>query len=79
MPAQPTPTACDADCEHHRPVRLSWAKLLDRVFETVVEHCPNWGGKLKTIAAILEHELEREGPEDRLCLDRARASRPWRR
>ena len=53
-PAQLTPTECDADCEHHRPVRLSWAQLIERMFEIVVEHRPNCGGKLKTIAAILE-------------------------
>ena len=37
----------------HRPVRLSWAKLLTRVFELDLAHCPNCGGKLKIIAAIL--------------------------
>ena len=31
-PAQAAPPAeCEATCEHHRPVRLSWAKLLKRV------------------------------------------------
>ena len=39
---------------HHRPVRLSWARLLKRVFEIELEHCPNCGGELKIIAAILE-------------------------
>ena len=24
---------CEANCAHHRPVRLSWAQLLKRVFE----------------------------------------------
>jgi hypothetical protein len=33
-PAQAAPPAdCEANCAHHRPVRLSWAKLLKRVFE----------------------------------------------
>jgi hypothetical protein len=45
---------CKAGCAHHRPVRLSWAKLLKRVFEIDMEHCPNCGGDLKIIAAILE-------------------------
>ena len=45
---------CDANCAHHRPVRLSWAKLLKRVFDLDLEHCPNCGGGLKIIAAILE-------------------------
>ena len=31
-PAQAVPPAdCEANCAHHRPVRLSWAKLLKRV------------------------------------------------
>jgi len=32
------------------PVRLSWARLLKRVFD--IEHCSNCGGSLKIIAAI---------------------------
>ena len=44
---------CEANCAHHQPVRLSWAKLLKRVFETDMEHCPNCGSELKIIAAIL--------------------------
>ena len=27
------PAECEATCAHLRPVRLSWAKLLKRVFE----------------------------------------------
>jgi len=38
-------------------VRLSWAKLLKRVFEIDLEHCPNCGGQLKIIAAILEQSV----------------------
>jgi hypothetical protein len=34
-------------------VRLSWAKLLKRVFEIDIEHCPSCGGEIKIIAAIL--------------------------
>ena len=53
-PAQAAPPAeCEANCAHHRPVRLSWAKLLKRVFDLELEHCPNCGGELKIIAAIL--------------------------
>ena len=61
VPQEPEPTAqaaqpapCEVNCVHHRPVRLSWAKLLKRVFEIDLEHCPNCGGELKIIAAILE-------------------------
>ena len=43
---------CESNCAHHRPVRPSWAKLLKRVFEIDMEHCPNCGGELKIIAAI---------------------------
>ena len=40
-PAQEAkPAECEAICAHHRPVRLSWAKLLKRVFEIDLEHCP---------------------------------------
>lgn len=57
-PAQEAkPAECEANCAHHRPVRLSWAKLLKRVFEIDMEHCPNCGGQLKIIAAILEQPV----------------------
>lgn len=32
--------------------RMSWARLLKRVFDIDTEHCPNCGGALKIIAAI---------------------------
>ena len=32
--------------------RMSWARLLKRVFDIDIEHCPNCGGSLKIIAAI---------------------------
>jgi hypothetical protein len=32
--------------------RTSWARLLKRVFDIEIEHCPNCGGGLKIIAAI---------------------------
>jgi len=57
-PAQEAkPAECEANCAHHRPVRLSWAKLLKRVFEIDMEHCPNCGGELKIIAVILEQPV----------------------
>ena len=57
-PAQETkPAECGANCAHHRPVRLSWAKLLKRVFEIDMAHCPSCGGELKIIAAILEQPV----------------------
>ena len=54
---QAKPEECEAGCAHHRPVRLSWAKLLKRVFDLDLEHCPNCGGDLKDIAAILEQPV----------------------
>ena len=33
---------------------MNWARLLKRVFEIDLEHCPNCGGELKIIPAILE-------------------------
>lgn len=54
-PAQAAaPAECEASRAHHRPVRLIWAKLLERVAEIDREHCPNCGGELEVIAAILE-------------------------
>jgi len=42
---------------HHRPLRLSWARLLRRVSELDLEHCLNCGGELKIIAVILEQRV----------------------
>jgi hypothetical protein len=57
-PTQATPPVeCEASCAHHRPVRLSWAKLLRRVFDLDLEHCANCGGGMKIIAAILEQPV----------------------
>jgi hypothetical protein len=58
-PAAPTTPRAEfeANCAHHRPVRLSWAKLLKRVFEIDMAHCPNCGGELKIIAVILEQPM----------------------
>jgi Putative transposase len=41
----------------HRPVRPSWVRLLKRVFDLDLAHCPNCGGELKIIAAILERPV----------------------
>ena len=58
MPAQQAkPAACEANCAHHRAVRLNWAKLLKRVFDLDLQHCPNCGGELMIIAAILEQPV----------------------
>ncbi len=54
-PALTTP-AHAADCApaHGASARISWARLLKRVFDIDIERCPQCGGKLKSIAAIEE-------------------------
>jgi Putative transposase len=53
-PAQEAkPAECETNCAHHRPARMSWARLLRRVFELDLQHCANCGGEPKIIAAIL--------------------------
>ena len=37
--------------QHSAPARMSWARLLKRVFDIDIEHCPHCGGTLKIIAA----------------------------
>jgi hypothetical protein len=45
---------CEAETVQARPHRISWARLLKRVFDIDMQHCPNCGGgELKIIAAIL--------------------------
>jgi hypothetical protein len=58
IPAQTT-TGQAGDCEHARgaSVRMSWARLLKRVFDIDIERCPQCGGNLKIIAAIEEPAL----------------------
>ena len=52
VPAQKT-TAGEGDCNHQHsgPVRMTWARLLKRVFDIDIEQCA-CGGKLKLIAVI---------------------------
>ena len=56
---QATDATAAAECEVETiqagPHRISWARLLKRVFDIDMQHCPNCGaGELKIIAAILE-------------------------
>ena len=44
----------DDEALYARAARMSWARLLKRVFDIDVEHCPHCGGNLKIIAAIEE-------------------------
>jgi hypothetical protein len=34
------PAECEAKCAHHRPVRLSWARLFKRVLQLGLANCP---------------------------------------
>ena len=52
-PAQNTSEPADEHA-HGAPARMGWARLLKRVFEMDLEHCPHCGGALKVIAAIEE-------------------------
>lgn len=49
-------TAGEGDCTHAHsaPVRMSWARLLKRVFDIDMEHFQACGGKLEIIAVIEE-------------------------
>ena len=49
---------CETETVQDRPHRISWARLLRRVFDIDMQHCPNCGaGELKIIAAILERPV----------------------
>ena len=53
VPSPPENTSeHEAQYAHGAPARMSWARLLKRVFDIDIEHCPQCGGRLKIIAAI---------------------------
>ncbi|MCX8004014.1 MAG: hypothetical protein N2688_03505 [Burkholderiaceae bacterium] len=59
-PATETAAAseCEVETDQARPGRIGWARLLKRVFDIDMQHCPNCGaGELKIIAAILERPV----------------------
>ncbi len=48
---------CEVEAVQGRPHRIGWARLLKRVFDIDMHHCPSCGGgELKIIAAILRGE-----------------------
>jgi hypothetical protein len=54
----PAAAECEAETLQARPNRISWARLLKRVFDIDMQHCPNCGaGELTIIAAILERRV----------------------
>jgi hypothetical protein len=58
-PAQAQAAAeCEVEPVQARPHRIGWARLLKRVLDIDLRHCPNCGrGELKIIAAILERPV----------------------
>jgi hypothetical protein len=61
VPAPPAPSRATAEEKkgsHLRdPRRLSWSELLKRVFQIDITSCPDCGGTLKFIAAIIERSV----------------------
>ena len=55
-PAQNTSVPSDEHA-HGAPARMGWARLLKRLFDLDLEHCPQCGGDMKIIAAIEEPEV----------------------
>jgi hypothetical protein len=51
-PERATETSSESAHTQGAPARMSWSRLLKRVFDIDVKHCPNCGGTLKIIAAI---------------------------
>jgi hypothetical protein len=55
VPGPPEKRGDDAAHDAHcAPAHMGWARLLKRVFDIDLEHCPQCGGEFKIIAAIEE-------------------------
>ena len=59
---QATEPACDHAHAQGAPARMSWARLLKRVFDIDIDHCPNCGGNLKIIAVLTSRRAAIEDP-----------------
>jgi hypothetical protein len=64
-----TETGCQEPPEHGRPMRLGWAKLLKRVFNLELTHCPHCGGDLRMIAAIMQRQAPKYSGCEGGCLE----------
>jgi hypothetical protein len=58
VPGSPEKSSESADQHaHSAPARMGWARLLKRVFDLDLEHCPRCGGAFRIIAAIEERAV----------------------
>ena len=65
---QPPASECvvqtETNPDRHRPHRIAWARLLKRVFDIDMQHCPNCGaGSSRSSRAILRRTGDREDPD----------------
>jgi hypothetical protein len=54
--ARLTATDGQEPLEHGQPMRLGWAKLLKRLFNLDLRHCPHRGGEMRIGASILQRK-----------------------
>ena len=59
---------CDVEAIHVRPNRISWARLLKRVFEMDMQHCPNCGEEDPNIIARVLTLTSRQADASELLL-----------
>ena len=58
VPGSPEKSSESADEHaHSAPARMGWARLLERVFDIDLAHCPQCGGAFRIIAAIEERTV----------------------
>lgn len=62
QPAWADTGECELEHAPARRGRISWARLLKRVFDIDMQHCLNCGGELKIIAAILKRLAPKHEP-----------------
>ena len=74
MPGPPEKPGDDAAHDaYEAQARMSWARLLRRVFDLDLEHCPQCGSELKIIAAI-EEPAENQRGQPRIKIETPHAA-----